>query len=93
MEGGNVTTAEAAGRGKKKQDTEVLHGIYVSQEQFLFNMSLYDNILLGKPDATREEVLAAAKIVQQGKHEELMREEGIYKRFVQSRELAAGWKL
>lgn len=33
---------------------------YVSQEQFLFNMSLFDNIRLGKPDATREEVLAAA---------------------------------
>ena len=35
----------------------------------------------------------SGRIVQQGKHEELMREEGIYKRFVQSRELAAGWKL
>ncbi len=114
--------AEASGREKKKQDTEVLHGIsitakegnltalvgesgsgkstmakllvhfydvtggavkiggqdvrdmsiealnreisYVSQEQFLFNMSLYDNILLGKPDASREEVLAAAEKAQ-----------------------------
>ena len=35
----------------------------------------------------------SGRIVQQGKHEELMREEGIYMRFVQSRELAAGWKL
>ena len=33
---------------------------YVSQEQFLFNTTLYENILIGKPDATREEVLAAA---------------------------------
>lgn len=34
---------------------------YVSQEQFLFNMSLMENIRLGKLDATDEEVLAAAK--------------------------------
>lgn len=38
-------------------------------------------------------VVDSGRIVQQGKHEELMREEGIYMRFVQSRELAAGWKL
>lgn len=120
--GGNAPAAEASGREKKKQDTEVLHGIsitakegsltalvgesgsgkstmakllvhfydvtggavkiggqdvrdmsiealnreisYVSQEQFLFNMSLYDNILLGKPDASREEVFAAAEKAQ-----------------------------
>ncbi len=37
---------------------------YVSQEQFLFNTSLYENILIGKPDATREEVLAAAEKAQ-----------------------------
>ncbi len=37
---------------------------FVSQEQFLFNTTLYDNILIGKPDATKEEVLAAAKRAQ-----------------------------
>ena len=37
---------------------------YVSQEQFLFNTTLYDNILIGKPDASREEVLAAADKAQ-----------------------------
>lgn len=37
---------------------------YVSQEQFLFNISLYDNIRLGKPEATREEVLKAASRAQ-----------------------------
>lgn len=37
---------------------------YVSQEQFLFNMSLLENIRLGKPDATDEEVLAAAEKAQ-----------------------------
>ena len=37
---------------------------YVSQEQFLFNTTLYDNILIGKPDASREEVLSAAEKAQ-----------------------------
>ena len=44
-------------------------------------------------NADRILVVDSGRIVQQGKHEELMRKEGIYKRFVQSRELAAGWKL
>ena len=44
-------------------------------------------------NADRILVVDSGRIVQQGKHEELMREEGIYKRFVQSRELAAWWKL
>lgn len=38
-------------------------------------------------------VMDNGKIVQQGRHEELMNQEGIYKRFVESRELAASWKL
>lgn len=37
---------------------------YVAQEQFLFNTSLYENILIGKTDATREEVLEAARRAQ-----------------------------
>ena len=37
---------------------------YVSQEQFLFNTSLYDNIRIGKPDASREEVLRAASLAR-----------------------------
>lgn len=38
-------------------------------------------------------VLDHGKIVQKGKHETLMQQDGIYKRFVESRELAASWKL
>lgn len=38
-------------------------------------------------------VLDQGKIVQQGKHEELMEQPGIYRRFVGSREKAVGWKL
>lgn len=34
----------------------------VTQESVLFNDSVYNNILMGKPDATQEEVIAAAKV-------------------------------
>ncbi|MBR1639054.1 MAG: ABC transporter ATP-binding protein [Treponema sp.] len=37
---------------------------YVAQEQFLFNTSLYENILIGRPSASREEVLDAARRAQ-----------------------------
>ncbi len=37
---------------------------YVSQEQFLFNTTLYENILIGKPDASKEQVLEAAHKAQ-----------------------------
>lgn len=37
---------------------------YVAQEQFLFNMSIYDNIKLGKPEASKEEILEAASKAQ-----------------------------
>lgn len=33
------------------------------------------------------------RIVQQGTHDQLMKQEGIYKRFVNSREQATSWKL
>lgn len=50
---------------------------YVSQEQFLFNMSLMENIRLGKPGASNEDVLAAAEKAQC--NEFLLRfEKGIY---------------
>ena len=44
-------------------------------------------------NADRILVLDQGRIVQQGRHEELIQQEGIYKRFVESRELAASWKL
>ena len=37
---------------------------YVAQEQFLFNTSLYENILISRPTATHEEVLDAARRAQ-----------------------------
>lgn len=38
-------------------------------------------------------VIDKGSIVQQGTHNQLMKQEGIYKRFVDSREQAVSWKL
>ena len=38
-------------------------------------------------------VIDQGRIVQQGTHNQLMKQEGIYKRFVDSREQAVSWKL
>lgn len=45
----------------KLQEYRKLLGM-VTQESVLFNDTVYNNILMGKPDATKEEVIAAAKI-------------------------------
>lgn len=45
----------------KLQEYRKLLGM-VTQESVLFNDSVYNNILMGKPNATREEVIEAAKI-------------------------------
>ena len=37
---------------------------FVAQEQFLFNTSLLENIRMGKPEASREEVITAAEKAQ-----------------------------
>ena len=62
-----------------EMSVEALNNIisYVSQEQFLFNMSLMENIRLGKPDATDEEVMEAAKKAQCGEFLERL-EKGIH---------------
>ena len=38
-------------------------------------------------------VIDKGRIVQSGTHEELMKSDGIYRRFVNSRETAIGWKV
>ena len=38
-------------------------------------------------------VIDKGKIVQEGKHEELMKQDGIYKTFINARELAVSWKI
>ena len=34
---------------------------FVSQEQFLFNVSIYENIRIGRPEASRDEIMKAAE--------------------------------
>lgn len=43
--------------------------------------------------ADRIVVVDKGRIVQQGTHEQLMQQEGIYRRFVDARERAVSWKL
>lgn len=50
---------------------------YVAQEQFLFNISLLENIRLGKPAATDAQVMAAAEKAQCGEFLERL-EKGIH---------------
>jgi len=44
-------------------------------------------------NADRILVVDKGQIVEQGKHDELMKQNGIYKKFVNARELASSWKL
>ena len=62
----NEGTIKIGGQDITEMSLEALNDLvaYVSQEQFLFNTSLYENILIGKPDATREQVLEAAHRAQ-----------------------------
>lgn len=49
---------------------------FVTQEIFLFNDTIFNNIALGRPDATEAEVIAAAKIANA--HEFIMQTENGY---------------
>jgi ATP-binding cassette, subfamily B, bacterial MsbA len=52
------------------------HMSFVTQEIILFNDTIFNNIALGRPDATEEEVIAAAKIANA--HEFIMNTEHGY---------------
>ncbi len=52
----------------------------VLQETFLFNGTIYSNIAYGKPDATREEVIRAAKLANA--HEFIMKQPDGYNTYV-----------
>lgn len=49
---------------------------FVTQETFLFNDTIFNNIALGKPDATLDEVIAAAKVANA--HDFIMQTENGY---------------
>jgi len=55
----------------------------VNQESFLFNDSIFNNIAFAKPNATEEEVIAAAKIANA--HEFILNTEEGYQTFVGDR--------
>lgn len=61
-------TVKIGGQDIREMSLEALNDqiSYVSQEQFLFNMSLFENIRLGRLDASDEEVMEAAEKAQCG---------------------------
>lgn len=69
---------------------------FVFQSVYLFADTIENNIKFGRQDASHADqivVVAKGRIVQQGTHEQLMKQEGIYKRFVDARQQAVSWKL
>lgn len=62
----NEGSVSVGGQDIRTMSLEALNDCisYVAQEQFLFNMSLLENIRLGKPSATDDEVLEAARKAQ-----------------------------
>lgn len=64
----------------------------VNQESFLFNDTIFNNIAFGKPNATIDEVMAAAKIANA--HEFILNTEHSYQTFVGDRgnKLSGGQK-
>lgn len=52
------------------------HMSFVTQETFLFNDTIFNNIAIGRPDATEEEVMAAAKVANA--HDFIMQTEDGY---------------
>ena len=79
---GSITVDGTDLRGVTQESLRRQLGI-VPQEGFLFAGSVHDNIAFGRPDATNEQILAAASAV--GAHEFIMRLEDGYETDVQER--------
>ncbi len=73
--GGRITIDGADIRNFKMESLRS-HMSFVTQDTFLFNDSIFNNIALGKPNATEAEVIAAAKIANA--HEFIMHTENGY---------------
>lgn len=73
------------GRNVKEYKMESLrsHMSFVTQETFLFNDTIFNNIAIGKPDATLEEVMEAARIANA--HEFIMNTEEQYQTVIGDR--------
>ena len=79
---GNITVDGVDIRDYKINDLRGLMGI-VSQESILFNDTVHNNIAFGMQDATREEVIEAAKIANA--HDFIMQLENGYDTFIGDR--------
>lgn len=79
---GNITVDGVDIRDYKINDLRGLMGI-VSQESILFNDTVHNNIAFGMQDATREEVIEAAKVANA--HDFIMQLENGYDTFIGDR--------
>jgi ABC-type multidrug transport system fused ATPase/permease subunit len=73
---------------KVRRDSLRSQIITLTQDTFVLNMTVYDNILLGRPTATEVEVLAAARAV--GLHDFVLGLPGGYDTVVNDRDTALG---
>ena len=74
------------------------------RKMYYLNADLY-RYWIGRPDQSVQSAALAkrhadqilvvdkGRIVQRGTHDELMKQDGIYRRFISGREQAVGWKL
>ena len=63
LDGGEITLDNTNIRDLKLKDMREAIGL-VSQDTYLFNGNIYDNVLYGRPDATRTEVINACKVAE-----------------------------
>ena len=80
--GGSVTIDGVDVRTVKQADLRKQIGM-VQQDVYLFSGTIYENILYGRPDATKEDVIEAAK--QAGAHDFIMKTPDGYNTFVGER--------
>ena len=83
--------------------TDILNTIKNARKGKDMRQAIYDGIqqcykdATGHPDSVAAVVerlkIEKGRIAQQGTHEQLMKQEGIYKRFVDARQQAVSWKL
>ena len=107
VDGGRVTLGGHDVR-EYDMDSLMRNFSFVFQNVYLFHDTIANNIRFGQPDAPMEKVAEAAKkarradqilvvdkgqIVQRGTHDELMGQDGIYRRFISGRKQAVGWKI
>ncbi len=82
---------EATANVDPENEQELLSAIYeLTKEKTIIMIA---HRLKTVQNADQILVLDNGKVVQKGKHDELIAEDGIYKRFVDQREIAVSWKL